>query len=314
MIVTCARIPLTSAGKPTVLAALPKVLPPSAYWLMTFGVTGATGRIGSELVRELRARGLAVRALVHTPARATALTGQQVEMVPGDFADPDSLDRAVAGVEQVFLLSPPHPHQVQLQGNLVQAAQRAGVRHIVKLSALGASPDWPLPIPRWHWETEQQIEQAGFAFTHLRPNYFMQMILTLAPQVIQQGTLVVPAGAGRVSMVDARDIAAVAVAVLVEPGHAGQVYEITGPEALSFVDVAQQLTATTGRPVKYVDISPESACLSAIPIKLCLSPTEPSIPTRGRKLSTSWTRTTRWRLAPSGWEHSTTACGRSPTA
>jgi uncharacterized protein YbjT (DUF2867 family) len=109
--------------------------------------------------------------LVHTPAKASALAAAEVELVPGDFEDPASLDRAVADVEQVFLLSPPHLRQAELQGNLVQAAHRAGARRLVKLSALGASPDWPLPVPRWHWQTEQ----AGFAFAHLRPNYFMQM-------------------------------------------------------------------------------------------------------------------------------------------
>jgi uncharacterized protein YbjT (DUF2867 family) len=227
-------------------------------------VTGATGRIGSELVRRLRARGASVRALVHTPAKASALAAAEVELVPGDFEDPASLDRAVADVERVFLLSPPHPRQVELQGNLVQAAHRAGARRLVKLSALGASPDWPLAVPRWHWQTEQQIEQAGFAFTHLRPNYFMQMVLTLAPEVSQQGTLSVPAGAGRVSMVDARDIAAVAAAVLLEPGHAGRVYEITGPEALSFGDVARLLTQATGRSVTYVDVPPDAAVAALV--------------------------------------------------
>jgi uncharacterized protein YbjT (DUF2867 family) len=227
-------------------------------------VTGATGRIGSELVRCLRQRGAPVRALVHTPANASALAAGGIEIVAGDFQEPASLDRAVAGVERVFLLSPPNPRQVELQGNLVQAARRAGVGHIVKVSALGASPDWPLPIPRWHWETEQQIEQAGFAFTHLRPNYFMQMILTLSLEVIHSGTLSVPAGAGRVSMVDARDIAVVAGAALLEPGHAGRVYEITGPEALSFGDVAQQLTEASGRPVKYVDVSPDTALAALV--------------------------------------------------
>src|SRR5205814_10437535 len=167
-------------------------------------VTGATGRIGAELVRRLTTAGASIRALVHSPLKVSSLSAPQVEVMLGEFEDPASLDRAVAGVERVFLVSPPHPDQVRVQGNVVKAAQRSGVRHIVKISALGASPDWPLAVPRWHWQTEQQIEQAGVAFTHLRPNYFMQMILTLAPEVMQRGTLSVPAGTGRVSMVDAR--------------------------------------------------------------------------------------------------------------
>ncbi|HTD79153.1 MAG TPA: SDR family oxidoreductase, partial [Chloroflexota bacterium] len=222
-------------------------------------VTGATGRIGTELVRRLTAAGTPVRALVHTPPKASSLSARQVEVVLGDFDDPASLDRAVAGVERVFLVSPPQPDQVRLQGNVVRAAQRGGVRHIVKISALGASPDWPLAVPRWHWQTEQQIEQADLAFTHLRPNYFMQMILPLAPEVIQRGTVSVPAGTGRISMVDARDVAAVAAGALLEAGHEGRIYEITGPEALAFSDVAQHLSETIGRPVRYVDIDPESA-------------------------------------------------------
>jgi uncharacterized protein YbjT (DUF2867 family) len=227
-------------------------------------VTGATGRIGSELVRRLRAARALVRALVHTPSKASALAAPDVQLVPGDFEDAASLDRAMADIQRMFLLSPPHPRQLELQGNAVLAAHRAGVGHIVKLSALGASPDWPLSIPRWHWQIEQQIEQAGFAFTHLRPNYFTQMVLTLASEVIRDGTISVPAGGGRVSMVDARDIAAVAASALLEPGHAGRVYEITGPEALSFSDVAQQLAEATGRPVAYRDVPPEAALAALV--------------------------------------------------
>ena len=113
-------------------------------------VIGAAGRIGSELLRWPRAAGTLVRALIHTPSKASALAASHVQLVPGDFEDPASRDRAMADIQRVFLLSPPHPRQVELQGNAVLAAHRAGVRHIVKLSALGASPDRPLPIPRWH--------------------------------------------------------------------------------------------------------------------------------------------------------------------
>ena len=142
--------------------------------------------------------------------------------------------------------SPLHPRQVAWQGNFVEAARRTGVVHIVKLSGLGTAPDSPLRSGRWHAQTERHIADAGLPFTYLHPPFFMQNLLRSAAAIAAQGVLVASMQAGKIAMVDARDVAAVAVAALTSDDHVGKTYTITGPEALSFQEVAQKLAAATG--------------------------------------------------------------------
>ena len=126
--------------------------------------------------------------------------------------------------------------------------------HIVKLSGLGTALDSPLRSGRWHAQTERHIADAGLPFTYLHPPFFMQNLLRSAAVIAAQGVLVASMQAGKIAMVDARDVAAVAVAALTSDGHVGKTYTITGPEALSFQEVAQKLAAATGRPVTYQDV------------------------------------------------------------
>jgi uncharacterized protein YbjT (DUF2867 family) len=142
-----------------------------------------------------------------------------------------------------------------MQGNMVKAARRAGTPHMVKFSVLGADPRSACRILSDHGQIEKQIEASGLPFTHLRPNTFMQNLLMFAG-TIKQGNFALPAGETRMSTVDIRDIAAVAVQVLTGSGHAGKTYEITGPEALSYGDMARKLTAVLGKPVQYVNLTP----------------------------------------------------------
>jgi uncharacterized protein YbjT (DUF2867 family) len=217
-------------------------------------IVGATGLVGSTTLRQLTARGVPVRALVRSAEKASTLTSPGVEKVIGNLEQPASLDAALDGVTRALLISPLHPRQVEWQGNFVEAARRAGAVHIVKLSGLGTAPDSPLRSGRWHAQTERHIADAGLPWTSLHPPFFMQNLLRSAAVIAAQGVLVASMQAGKIAIVDARDVAAVAVAALTSDGHVGKTYTITGPEALSFHEVAQKLATATGKLVTYQDV------------------------------------------------------------
>ena len=217
-------------------------------------VTGATGTNGSEVVKALAARGVTARAMMRSPKDAGDLpTG--ITAVQGDFDDDASLDRALAGVERAFLLTPSTEHAEAQQLRFMAAAARAGVRHIVKLSQFAASPNSPVRFLRYHAVVEQAIRNSGMDWTFLRPNLFMQGMLQFAGMVRDKGMIAAPIGDARVSVVDVRDNAAVAAAVLTEDGHAGKTYTLTGPEALTHAEMAAKFSAATGRHIAFVDAS-----------------------------------------------------------
>jgi uncharacterized protein YbjT (DUF2867 family) len=217
-------------------------------------VAGATGHVGSELVRLLADQGTPARALVHSPDKAAPIQRLGLETAVGDYEQPDTLDAAMKGCDQLFLLSPPTPRQPQQEQHVIDAARRAGVEHVVKQSVPWAGPDAPLVFSRWHGQVEQHLAQSGLAYTLLRPSSFMQNFLMSAQQVADQGILYGMTGEGRVAFIDTRDIAAVAAELLTNPGHQGTSYTLTGPEALSAAEVAERLSAATGRQVRYVDV------------------------------------------------------------
>ncbi len=223
-------------------------------------VTGGTGTVGSELVRILSERGAHVRVLVRDPSRAAAIVRHGIETVRGDLSDPKTLRAPLEGCDHVFLLSPPDPNQVAWQGNLIEAAKAEGTKpHVVKLSVIGAALDAPFRIGRWHAQTERHLEDSELPWTHLRPGSFMQNFFAFAGRIAEEGAFHQPAGDGRVAYVDARDVAEAAARVLLEPGHQYKTYELTGPEALNGEEVAERFTTATGKPVRYVGVSPDAA-------------------------------------------------------
>lgn len=220
-------------------------------------VTGATGNIGGEIVRLLSQKGAQVRAFVRDPQKAQELAQQGIELAQGDFDTIDSMDKALAGVESAFLLSPSLPQQVEQQGNFVDAAKRAGVRHIVKLSGAGASENNPQQFARWHWQVEQHIRNSGIPFTFVQPVYFMQNFLgkDTAQMIAKQGRFAAPIDPDlKFNVVDSRDIAAVAANVLAETGHEGKTYVVTGPELLSSNEHAEKFSAALGKHVSFVNV------------------------------------------------------------
>lgn len=219
-------------------------------------VTGATGNVGSQVVMQLVDLGIGHRALVHNLSHAERIAGPGVEIVEGDYGDPASMDRAMQNVDHVFLLSPSGPKQLEWEGNVVDAAIRAGVDHLVKLSVFGGGPFTPINLLRWHWESEKYIENCGIPFTHVRPNLYMQDILGFADSIAKEGKFYGCMRNGRMSMIDVRDVATIAVMALTQEGHIDRSYELTGSEALSYYDVAAILSNVLNRPVQYVDLPP----------------------------------------------------------
>src|ERR687886_606183 len=222
-------------------------------------VTGSTGTIGSALIEELAALGAPTRALVRTPEKAGTVERGGVEATVGDLGSPETLDAALEAVEQAFLLTPADPRQPEWEKNFVEAAERAGVRPVVKLSAFVADPDSPLRFGRTHGEGERHLEESALSWTFLRPNSFMQNTLSNAWSIASEGRLYSTVPDAKVALIDTRDVAAVAARVLTEEGHEGKVYELTGPEAISNREVAEQLSTVLGRAVECVEVSFEDA-------------------------------------------------------
>src|SRR5262249_22737832 len=149
-------------------------------------VTGATGTVGGETLKRLVALGAPVRALVRNRAKAAAIETLGVEIAEGDLGNrKHSMPRSTA--QRALLVSAPDPRQAELQNNLIDAAKRAGIRHIVKISAAGAAPDSLVSFLRWHAATEEYLSQSGVSFTILRPNFFMQNMLTFAKSIASEG-------------------------------------------------------------------------------------------------------------------------------
>lgn len=198
-----------------------------------------------------------VRAGVHSIIKGENLKRLPgVEIVEMDFEDPDSLHAAFTHVDKVFLLTPFTLDQVQMAKTLIDEARKAGVKHIVKLSVIGADAKPSLQLGQWHHEVEQYIEESGISYTFLRPISFMQNYVNYnADTIKEEGKFYGASGDGKMSLVDARDIAAVAVEVLTGEGHEGKAYDITGPEALSNYEVAQLLSEVTGKQVDYIDLT-----------------------------------------------------------
>ena len=223
-------------------------------------VTGATGQHGTALLRLLSARGIAARALVRNPAKADAIAAlPHVEIVHGDMARPDTLATALRGVDRAILISSATPDMQEVQTNFIEAARRAGVRHVVKLSGIAPNLDSPFRFARMHGEIEKRLEASGMAYTHLRPGEFMTVYFRQASNIASKGALFLPMEDARIASIDIGDIAEIAAKVLTESAHEGKVYPLTGPEALSMAEVAAKLSAATGKPIRYVNVPPEDA-------------------------------------------------------
>lgn len=215
-------------------------------------VTGATGKVGSEAVRLLLQRGVPVRALVRDPAKAESIARDGAEIAKGDLAAPSSLDAAMAGVAGVVLVSPAVPAQ---ELNVIDSAVRAGVAHVVKVTST-ASADSPIARRRGQTEIEAGLAASGLAHTLLRSNAYMQNFLALAPVIAKTSGFGSSARAGRVGLIDARDVAAVAAEIAAAPtAHVGKTYWLTGPALVSYADVATSLSALLGRTITYREVS-----------------------------------------------------------
>lgn len=219
-------------------------------------VTGASGNVGGAVLRELRKTGAPIRAMYRSQADAPKAPAG-VEHVIADFADRASLDRALEGIDRVFLVCSPIPQLVELETNMVEACRAHGIRHLVYNSALGAG-ETKASFPSWHHEVEDKIAQAGVPATILRPESFMQNVVNFyAPTIRTQAAFYGALKDAPIAYIDVGDIAAVAARTLTSDGHSGQTYVLTGSELLTQYDIAGRISKLTGRPVKYVDLAPK---------------------------------------------------------
>ncbi len=218
-------------------------------------ITGANGNVGSAVLKQAVAAKLEIRAAYVTRDKAkTAPAG--VDAVVMDYTDPETVCAALERIEKVFLVGPPAPNLAELEGSFVEAAKKSRVKHLVKLSALGGRK---AIFPAIHRNSEERVEASGIPYTFLRANGFMQNFANYSGGTIKaQSAFYGAQGSGAVSHIDIRDIASVTVKVLTSQGHEGQAYALTGPEALTNEQVAEKLSRTLGRTIRYVDLSPEN--------------------------------------------------------
>lgn len=211
------------------------------------GITGATGAVGGRVAARLAESGHGQRLIVRDRSRAPDLPG--AEAAEASYGDPEAMRGALAGVRTFFMVSASEAHdRVRQHTAAVDAAVAAGVERIVYLSFISAAPEATFTFARDHWHTEEHIRASGLRHTFLRDNMYMDMLTALAGA---DGVIRGPADDGRVGAVARDDIADAAVAVLLGEGHDGRTYDLTGPEAITLHEVAEELSRATGRDVAY---------------------------------------------------------------
>ncbi|EFH81030.1 SDR family oxidoreductase [Ktedonobacter racemifer] len=225
-------------------------------------VTGATGVSGSLIIREFARQNAQVRALVRSRAKARAIeTFPTVEIVEGNMLRPETLGAALDNVDRVLMISSAAERMLETQSTFIDAAKKAGVRHIIKFSGKGSGIGYNTKLfrtVRLHEEIERYLEGSGLAWTHLRPSQFMQFYFPGAPAMnLTTNTLSLPMENARLSPVAIEDVAKVAFALLHSEGHEGKSYDMTGPEALTMAEIAEQISQATGRTIEYVNITLE---------------------------------------------------------
>jgi uncharacterized protein YbjT (DUF2867 family) len=221
-------------------------------------ITGASGMVGVAVLQEVRKTGKPFKAMYRNEGDAKKSAGGSGSVI-ADFADKASMRKALDGVEVLYLVCSPIPQLVELESKAIDVCAEKGVRYVVLNSALGAG-QYDKSFPAWHGKVEEKLKGTKLGWAILRPNGFMQNIVTYnAPTIRSQGAFYAAMGNAKTSVIDVRDIAEVAAKILLAPSeHSGKTYELNGPEAVSNDEVAERISRATGRTVKYVDI-PEEA-------------------------------------------------------
>jgi uncharacterized protein YbjT (DUF2867 family) len=220
-------------------------------------LTGTTGTVGQAVLSEMLTRGAGpLRAMCRSEDDLGRLPSG-VSGVKGDFADPSSLTAALNGVKSAFLVCSPVPNLVELETHFLLACKAAGVEHLVLNSALGAE-DFPKSFPAWHRKVEDKARELALPAVFIRPNGFMQNIAAyFAPTITTQDAFFGTIGDAKVSLIDVRDVAAAVVSAILDRTSDGKVFEISGPQAFSYAEVAMEISRATGRSVQYVNLTPQ---------------------------------------------------------
>lgn len=217
-------------------------------------LTGATGKTGSATAKALNERGIKFRALIRNEEKREGIESLGGEVIIGSIENKEAVDQSMVDIETALILLPNSENQLRLEKQLVDSAKQAGANRIVKMSSIEATPDATSPIPRLHLESEEYIKQSGLNWTMVKPNFYMQNLLASAATIKDQGKIFLPMGEGKTGMIDTTDVGKVLAKVLSEDGHESMNHEITGPEILSFFEVAEIFTQGLGKQVDYIDV------------------------------------------------------------
>lgn len=221
-------------------------------------ITGATGKTGGELARQLTGADVPFSAIVRNRDKAGDLLDMDADVVYGDLSDREFLTAAMAGIEKAVLIMPNVENQLEVEKQFVDVAVECGVQHIVYQSSLESVPGSTNPITSIHVATEEYIKASGLAWTMIRPGFFMQTFAASAPRIKESGNIVLPLGNATLCATDLRDVAAIMVKVLTEAGHENKSYDITGPELITMEEIAARFSSVLGREYKYMDLPLEA--------------------------------------------------------
>ena len=220
-------------------------------------IIGGSGSIAFKTFDILNSRGFTVRMAVKDPVAARKKVGSGIRLFEVDLLKPATIKPVFAGVNKVLLLSTPGPDQFQKHENIIDVAQNHMLDAIVRVSAMGVHLNSPISILRQHAESERYLERSGIMYTHIRPNVLMQNLLLFAPIIRKKGEFYAPIDNGEISLIDASDIAEFAACILSSNDHHRRTYEITGPESLSFYEVADRLSKFSTSKIGFTTVDSE---------------------------------------------------------